>query len=60
VFSKIDLKISYHQIKMKVGNERENNFNIKCGLFEWLVMLFSLTIAYSNLMRLMNHILCDS
>jgi hypothetical protein len=60
VFSKIDLKISYHQIKIKVGNESENNFKIKCELSEWLVMLFNLTIAYSNLMRLMNHILCDS
>jgi hypothetical protein len=27
-------------------------------LFEWLVMLFSFTIVHSNLMRLINHILC--
>ena len=27
-------------------------------MFEWLVMLFSLTIAHSNLMIVMNNILC--
>jgi hypothetical protein len=57
VFSKIDLKISYHQIKMKEGDDEKNNFKTKYGLFKWLVMLFSLTITHSNLMRLMNHIL---
>jgi hypothetical protein len=50
-------KISYHQIKMKERDKRKNNFKTTYGLFEWLVILFSLIIAYSNLMRLMNHIL---
>jgi hypothetical protein len=54
----IDLKNSYHQNKMKEGDERKSNFKTKCELFEWLVMLFSVTIAHINLMRLMNHILC--
>jgi hypothetical protein len=50
-------KISYHQIKMKERDKRKNNFKTTCGLFEWLVILFNLIIAYSNLMRLMNYIL---
>jgi hypothetical protein len=56
LFSKIDLKIGYHQIKMKKGYGRKNNFKIKYGLFKWFVMLCSLTIVHSNLMTLMNHI----
>jgi hypothetical protein len=58
MFSKVDLKINYYQIKMKEWDEGKNNFKAKCGLFEWLVMLFSLTIAHSNLMIVMNNILC--
>jgi hypothetical protein len=58
MFSKIDLKIVYHQIKIKEGDEGKNNFKTKCRLFKWLVMLFSLTIAHNNLMRFMNNILC--
>jgi hypothetical protein len=52
MFSKIDLKISYYQSKMKEGGKGNNNFKTKCTLFEWLLMLFSLTIAHCNLMRL--------
>ena len=29
MFSKIDLKISYHHIKMKEGDEETNNFKTK-------------------------------
>jgi len=58
IFSKIDLKIGYHQIKMKEGDDGKNKFKNKYGLFERLVMLFSLAIAHSSFMILMNHILC--
>ena len=57
MFSKIDLKIDYYQIKMKEGDIEKNNFKTKYILFEWF-MLFSLTIANNNLMRLMKNILC--
>jgi hypothetical protein len=56
MFSRIDLRSGYYQIRITKGDKEKNVHHTRYGSYEFLVMFFRLTNAPTTFCTLMNDI----
>jgi len=59
IYTKLDIRDTYYNLRIKAGDEWKTVFRTRYGLYEYCVMLFRLTNAPASFQRWMNEILSD-